>query len=291
MVMTAHRLGIVASLAVGLVAGWPVAAAPARIVSEGPALQFAATQLVVHSDRVGRDFLIKVSAPFAPVPAGETRPVIYALDGGYEIAGPMGWVLGGAGGMAQAYIVSVGYLPVDFGKRETDLSHRPYVDGGRTAPAGGGAFEAFLLDELRPLIEGRYPIDADQAVLFGHSLGGVFTANVLAAHPDAFRGYLIASPAVWTDPDLVERLAAAANRGGGRRVYVAVGGAEAPRMLDGERRLVEALTGPSSKLKVAGRVFEGGTHLSYYPMLIATAFPWLLPALRPDGSSGSKVGR
>jgi predicted alpha/beta superfamily hydrolase len=264
-------------LALTLAAASPVTASPARVISQGPALQYAATQYVVHSEQVGRDFLIKVSPPFAPVPAGQKRPVIYALDGGYEIAGPMGWVLGGAGGMAQAYIVSVGYLPSDFGMRDGDLAHHPYVDAGRKIQAGGAAFEAFLLDELRPLIEARYPIDADQAFLFGHSAGGLFVANVLAEHPNAFRGYLIASPSIWSDPTIVARVAAAAATGEGRRVYVAVGGAETPRMLDGERQLVAALTGPSSKLSVTSRVYEGGTHLSYYPTLISTAFPWFLP--------------
>jgi predicted alpha/beta superfamily hydrolase len=274
---------IAAVLGLALAVALPVAAtaSPARVVSQGPALQFAATQYVVHSERVGRDFLVKVSPPFAPVPSGQKRPVIYALDGGYEIAGPMGWVLGGAGGMAQAYIVSVGYLPSDFARRDGDLAHHPYADAGRNKHAGGAAFEAFLLDELRPLIEASYPIDADQAFLFGHSEGGLFAANVLAERPAAFRGYLIASPSIWMDPSIVNRVAAATKAGEGRRVYVAVGGAETPEMLDGERQLVAALTGQSSRLNVTSRVYEGGTHLSYYPMLVATAFPWLLPAAGP----------
>ena len=64
-----------------------VRATPAlpKIISEGPAVRAAAVRYVIHSDRVGRDFVIDVTPPFSPMTAGEKRPVIYALDGGYDV--------------------------------------------------------------------------------------------------------------------------------------------------------------------------------------------------------------
>jgi predicted alpha/beta superfamily hydrolase len=251
-----------------------------QVVSQGPAEQYAATQFVVHSKAVGRDFLIKVTPPFAPVPAGRRLPAIYVLDSGYELAGPVGWMLGGTSAMSQAWIVSIGDQPKDFPAnwRETDFAHVPIAEEGRPRrPAGGAAFEAFLLQELRPFIESRFGADPDQAFLFGHSLGGLFTATVFAEHPGAFRGYLIGSASIRLNPAVLKSVARAATQADGRRVYVAAGGAETARMLSDEKELVAALTGPGSKATVASHVYEGASHLSYYPQVVIDAFPWLLP--------------
>jgi predicted alpha/beta superfamily hydrolase len=97
-------------------------------------------------------------------------------------------------------------------------------DGTVAQGGGGAAFQAFLLEELRPYIETRYPIDPKAEVLFGHSLGGVFTANILARNPDAFAGYLIASPSVWADPTILARLKAVRDKAGQHRVFVGYGG-------------------------------------------------------------------
>jgi predicted alpha/beta superfamily hydrolase len=262
--------------ALALAVGWAGAAAALQVKSMAPATQLASTQFVLHSDKVGRDFLVKVTEPFSPIPKGELRPAIYALDGGYEIAGPMAWVLGGAGGMAQAFVVSVGYLPPDYHWREQDLTF-PRAGQPPAGPDGGPAFRAFLNDELRPFIRRRYPVNEAQAVLFGHSLGGAFATHVLAAAPDEYAGYLIASPSVWSDPGIVERLTANIGRTHARRIYLAVGGAETPRMLEGHRALAAALKAAPPAVQVTDRIYAGATHLSYYPALIAEAFPWLLP--------------
>ena len=249
-----------------------------RVVTEGPAVQLGATQFVVHSQRVGREFLVKVTPPFAPVPAGQTRPVIYALDGGYEVAGPIGWVLGGSGGMAQAWVVSVGYLPPDYHWRETDLAHVPVVQQNGVADgAGGEAFESFLTHELVPFIDSRFAADPGNAVLFGHSRGGLFAATVFAEHPQAFRGYIIASADIRRHPEVLKAVADAAQSAAGVRVYVAAGAAEPATVTDDEKALFAALTTPGSKATVMSRIYEGATHASYYPRLVIDAFAWLLP--------------
>jgi predicted alpha/beta superfamily hydrolase len=270
-----------ALIAVFILAGGPAAALP-RVVSEGPAVQYGATQFVIHSERLGRDFLIKVTPPFAPVPKGETRPVIYVLDGGYELAGPVGWMLGGSGAMAQAYIVSVSQMPTEFALRDGDLNFKPYVQDGRETPARGALFEAFLLDELEPFIAARFPADPTRAYLFGHSAGGLFGAEVFAAHPDAFQGYILASPGLRHDPDILVRVAQASRTTKGARIFLAVGGAEPQPQRDDEAHLAAALSLPGARVTLARRTYESATHLSYYPRLVVDAFPWLLPAAKPQ---------
>jgi hypothetical protein len=71
---------------------------------------------------------------------------------------------------------------------------------GADRNGGADAFLAFLVDQLKPQIVARYPDTAGGAeVLFGHSLGGLFTANALLTRPDAFSAYIVGSPSLWWD--------------------------------------------------------------------------------------------
>jgi predicted alpha/beta superfamily hydrolase len=253
------------------------ARAELKIVDSGPAQQFDVQRLVVHSDRIDRDFLIEVTSPRTPILPGQKMPAIYALDMGYWIAGPVGRMLSSAGAMRPAYIVAIGYLPGQEKARNVDLVHPRFVRSGETFGGGGAAFEAVLLDEIRPLLEARFPLDPTRSYLFGHSFGGMFAAEVLADRPDAFAGYLIASPTVLEDETIAARLKAAARKGGGRRVYLAWGGAEVDRITKAGDLIARTLREPGSGFQVRREVYDRETHGSYYPRLVVDAFPWLLP--------------
>jgi predicted alpha/beta superfamily hydrolase len=278
------RNGLVALAALAL--AFPAFAAPPtlRVVSEGPAPQRRAVQLIVHSERAGRDFQVQITAPGTPpILPGQTAPAIYVLDGGYDIAGPTGWLLGGAGTMAPAYVIAIGYPPGSPSTRERDLLFAPGTrPNGTVAKGGGGAgFRAFLLEELKPFMEARYPLDPKSAVLFGHSLSGIFTANILADSPEAFSGYLIASPSLWADPSVIDRLKTVAARASGRKVFVAWGAKEDPYMVDGGEKISAALSSAPERLILKTKAFEGETHISYYPLVMPAALPFLLPRAQP----------
>jgi len=257
-----------------------------------------ARRFVVHSAVVGRDFVVVVSRPpiFASwvspdlKAAGSNQPAqklpaIYALDAGYRVAGPLAQMMAGVGTMSPAYVVSVGYGEGQPDRHNTDLLHRAVTEGGVTYGGGGARFLAFLTEELRPFLEAKYPLDPHRAILFGHSFGGLFAANVLAESPGAFDGYVIGSPSVWMDPQVLAGLARV-TRGKERRVFVAVGEQEETRMVDGANQLAAILTAAPSAFKVESRVFAGEGHISYYPLLIQAAFPWLVP---PPGAERRAV--
>ena len=271
---------------------WMIAAAayaqPAalRIVSEGPDAPAGAHRFVVRSDRVGRDFVVVVSAPSGPfVQPGRKVAAIFALDGGYGVAGPIGQLMTWSGTMSPAYVVSVGYPDGQAAGRDTDLLFRPTVRDGVTIGGGGAAFEAFLTADLRPFLEARYPLDPTKAVLFGHSYGGLFAANVLAQTPSVFAGYIIASPSVVADPQALAGLAQAASKGEGQRVYVAVGEREDVGMVDGVKRVAAILAAPGSTFTVESHVFAGESHIGYYPQLVPAAFAWILPPPAPPAAT------
>ena len=268
---------VVACLVLALFGESALAAEPSPlVVSEGPAIQMATLQYVLRSARTGRTYVIKVTSPFGPVRAGEKRPVVYALDGGYEVAGPIAWVVAGAQGMRQSYVVSVGYLPADYHWREPDLAFRAYSDEARKIDSGAPAFRSFLNDELRPFLAGRLPIDDRQAILVGHSAGALFAANILVDNPGEYAGYVIASPAIWTDPSILDRLRAGVSKLRRVKIYVAIGGDETPDMLADARKFRAILSSADSSVALRSETFEGATHLSYYPAMVASALPWML---------------
>jgi predicted alpha/beta superfamily hydrolase len=264
----------VVALGLSLTLAVPGLAAPLKVVSTGLAAKMATEQLVVHSVLLDRDVLIEVTRPFTPLTAGQHVPAVYVLDGGYEFAGLEGWLLGGSGGMAEAYIVTVGYKPADYAKRDGDLTTQSVARGGKVELGRALAYRAFLMTELRPFIEARYPVDPSQAVLVGHSSGGSFAAALFADEPGAFSAYVIGSPAVWNEPTLVARVAT--SMAGRERVYIAVGGNEEARMQQAATRLTEAFQ-KHDGLPVRSQVFAGATHLSYYPQLIAEGLAFVLP--------------
>src|SRR5262249_27581019 len=127
----------------------------------------ASEQFVLHSKAVDQDYLIQVAKPFALGPSDPTLPfpVVYITDG----ANPFGPAASSARtfpleGLAQSdYVVAIGYPtenPLEIGAlRQRDLVHTAVDPSVLKTPLGGKAFEAFLLEELRPLIESRYPVD------------------------------------------------------------------------------------------------------------------------------------
>lgn len=263
----------------------PVLAQDLTLVSESPAVQAGAVQLIVRSRRMDRDYLIEVTTPARPpVLPGQKAAVVYALDGGWRVAGPSGWLLGGGGAMLPAYVVAVGYPSGQPNTREADLLFRPGTRPDGTVARGGkaDAFTAFLLEELRPFIEARYPVDPRRSVLVGHSLSGLYTANLLVDRPDAFAGYLIASPSVWADPGVVERLSALRTADNRPRVFLAYGEREDDYMIEGGQRVAMALSTDPSRFDLKVQPFAGEGHITYYPALMSAALPFLLPRQAPQ---------
>jgi predicted alpha/beta superfamily hydrolase len=76
-----------------------------------------------------------------------------------------------------------------------------------TGPAGGAdKFLSFIADELLPTIDRNYRT-RPYRVLIGHSLGGLFAVYALLNRPEVFRGYLVSSPSLWWDDQVLVRAA------------------------------------------------------------------------------------
>lgn len=243
---------------------------------------------VMTSAHTGREYVIRVSAPMTPLAPGERAPIVYVTDGN--------WYFGMATEIVRldemqaligpAYVVAIGYPDTEVkdivAKRAIDLVHTRARGPHGMMGSDGAAFLDFLTDELRPFVEARTLADPERAVLAGQSLGGLFAANVLLHEPEAFSGYLIGSPSVWADKALLET-ARGFTAGTGQRVFVGVGGAEAPNMVEGAADLAAALSAPSTGLRVEHGELATLTHTSMLGAWFAKGLHYVLPR---DGVAG-----
>ena len=209
-------------------------------------LQAPVDQFELPHPRGDGSFRISV-ARVAHVPEGAKVPVLYLLDAdvGFALAAEIARMRGIMGLQPTAMVVGIGYGVdlLEFAKLRTADLTPPLSEAGRAALGGmtsfigeqdGGAdaFLSFLTDTLAPEIGRRYPeASPDDRILFGHSLGGLFTAYALLTQPSAFRTFLINSPSLWGDgfaikghlPAFAEKIATIESK---PRVLIGVGGRE-----------------------------------------------------------------
>lgn len=75
--------------------------------------------------------------------------------------------------------------------RNRDLS--PSIIEGTSDPGGGDNFLNFFENELIPYLDNNFRT-SNYKVLFGHSLGGMFTNYTMLTRPELFNAYIVASP-------------------------------------------------------------------------------------------------
>jgi predicted alpha/beta superfamily hydrolase len=242
--------------------------------------QGGAETLVLHSDALGRDVTVDITAPDPVPPTRRPLPAVYVLDRGFLLTGQSARLLQRSGVMAPAFVVAI--ANDDPGAdRNRDFVHERLGQGQDAWGGGGGAYETFLVDELKPFIEAGYGADPQRSVLFGHSLGGLFAATVLVRHPKAFSAYLIASPSVWATPGLIEEARRMRPSSAATRVFIGWGDGEAADTIGPMRQLAQALAAPRTGLNVRDQEFEGQNHLSSFLLEAPAGLPFLLPADKP----------
>lgn len=243
-------------------------------------------QFVIHSNILGRDMLIQVVKPL--LPASGKLPAVYLLDGNLYTSFAINPMMGAVpGDYAPAYFIGVGYTEQNalhwFRQRTTDLIHAPNVamddpmlEGVRSG--GGALFQRFLVEEVRPAVESRYPIDPERTVLSGISLGGLFTTHVLLDAPGAFGAYLIGSPSIWAEPGLIAQARTARLRPG-TKIYVSAGASEDADQLASARALAAALRANPSGVAVTEWIVPNEGHAGFAPAFFSQALKTILPPL------------
>jgi predicted alpha/beta superfamily hydrolase len=129
---------------------------------------------------------------------GSTYPVIYLLDGDFTFHGVSGML----DFMANKGQLIPDVILVGIGDKGTDKYRQYMTPQGLTAPFKDGdsgkaeQFLSFLEKELKPHINNNYRT-ANNSILVGHSMGGLFVLNALFESPNSFEHFISMSPSVW----------------------------------------------------------------------------------------------
>lgn len=125
-------------------------------------------------------------------------PVIYLIDGDYTFHGMSGML----DFLANKAQLIPDVIVVAIADKGTEIYRQYMTPKGLTAPfkkedAGKAElFLSFLTEEVKPYINSNYRV-ADNAILVGHSMGGLFVLNALFEAPNAFEHFVSMSPSVW----------------------------------------------------------------------------------------------
>jgi hypothetical protein len=263
----------------------------AALESIGPTVVRGAESFLLKAAHIDQTFQIDV---FAPPAAKEPLPVLYVTDASFGFGAVVQAIslMQMTRELPQMVVVGIGY-PASVSAKEIgglrfrdfcavdDLQYRQIVRATMPPdemppamePGGAAAFLGFIDDELKPLIEARYPIDTADQTHAGMSLGGLFALYGLFAAPKSFRRVIALSPSIWWGSRAIlatEAAFAAANKDLPVNLFLSIGALEeiafpVAKMVSNLYELDAALRGRKYPgLRQAMEVFPQETHNSVY---------------------------
>ena len=152
----------------------------------------------VNSEAVGRGYHIYVRLPAGYEETDQDYPTLYLLDGGniFPMLAPYYQYLNFGEEVPEMIIVGISYGSDTFeggNLRSTDFTA---PSEARERWGGAPRFQAFLRDELFPIIENGYRSNENRRIVFGQSLGGQFVLYTALTQPKLFSAHIASNPAL-----------------------------------------------------------------------------------------------
>jgi predicted alpha/beta superfamily hydrolase len=195
------------------------------------------TDFLIESKEKNKTYRIWVQLPEGYQNTGQSYATLYVLDpDDASVAGNSNffYIAKKCQRLSQSLgtkgVIVVGIRLGDY--REVDYTPTKFNTTGFSGEGGGEAFMNFVKRELIPRIEKDYraaPI-REQRGIIGHSLGGLCGAYAFAKHNEAFGNYLLLSPSLMYDDEIVlqyEQQTRNDIKNRPQLVYLGVGGTEA----------------------------------------------------------------
>ena len=146
----------------------------------------------------GKPYHLLVRLPVGYDESDTQYPTIYILDGGalYPMLSAYYNYLRNGEDAPDLMLVGVSYGTNDW-QNGNDRNHDYTAPSDEREYYGGAAeFQAFLADDVMPLIEDHYRSHPQRRVIFGQSLGGQFVLYTAQTRPDLFWGHIASNPAL-----------------------------------------------------------------------------------------------
>jgi len=295
------RVGVAAMAVLGALISAPLAANPQLALIPGARANMEVLETRrVRSQAFDYEHAVTIALPASYRAQPERRyPVLWVLDDPLMtrnavatvdllVSGNMipEMIVIGVGSPSEEGLAGVGRRIVEFSppgegfaapglNKQAMRSVAPFPPYPHRAPE----FLAFLGDELRPSLATEFRF-ADDHILHGHSLGGLFAGYALFARPDLFDRMIIGSPAMANVDDAVFKLEAAfakTNTALDVDLFVGAGGEEgnewflnAGGILSGTARFVETMSLRGYEgLTIKSRIYEGENHYTVVPRIMS----------------------
>lgn len=226
----------------------------------------------------GRDFDIPIYVPQEYHTSTSRYPVLYDLNSFFCFTYDCGTVELFARNSAMPNMIVVGVPALPNGYVPTPFEER------KENPTGAELSIKFLKTELLPLIENNYRTNKFN-ILYGHSVGGLFTMYTLFNYPELFTAYIAGSPWFQTNDQYwlknIEKMAVQ-RKLAQKFLFMTVGNQEADLTLETYRGLEKWMHGQSFDGLVWKSAWVEGNHGSMvgrniYDGLIFIFSDWQLP--------------
>jgi predicted alpha/beta superfamily hydrolase len=255
----------------------------------------------------GRGYRVLVGMP-PGYDKEKAYPVLYVLEGNVYFATATEAMARQAQfrNTIPALVIGIGYPSDDTAvstvRRWLDLTPTPSTDPNEKRPTGGADdFLRMIDEEVKPLVASRYKIDVSRQALWGHSIGGLTVLRALLRRPESFSTYLISTPSIWWDEQVVLRDEAPFGKGmsaagAGLRILVTSAGEEQYRGEDAKRLAEATRYGMIDKaselaarlgkinpdrLSVQRYLLEGETHISVSHAALTRSLRFAFPYAQP----------
>ena len=208
----------------------------------------------------GANYPIKVALPQNYNPS-EKYSTIYVLDGedNFSYVANNCKEISANYGTKNIIVVAIGYgNDRSFDYTPTKADH----DGG-----GAEKFVLFIQNELIPKMENEFSADTTRAsrIILGHSFGGLLAAYVFTNHNGAFGNYLMLSPSIWYDNEIILKLEKEyrdLNKNAKQLVFLGLGSLESNgRMLAPFEAFYQILRNNYPSLNLAKKIQQQLDHL------------------------------
>ncbi|MDQ3552828.1 MAG: esterase family protein, partial [Chloroflexota bacterium] len=179
-----------------------VAATTVTSALDGGGPQPGVNDVTIRSGALGRDMPAQVFVP-RDVDTATTHPVLYLFHGRY--GSERGW-MGGRFGQEGVGVHDIAQGLIDEGRIPPLIIVSALIDDsyGVDSPPSDegydhGPYERYIMDDLLPAIEARFPVSADPAdrAIGGLSMGGFAALHAAFRYPERFGGVAGVSPAVF----------------------------------------------------------------------------------------------
>ncbi|MEH6551677.1 MAG: alpha/beta hydrolase-fold protein [Pseudomonadales bacterium] len=211
-------------------------------------------------------------------------PVIYLTDAWYSfqiVSGATRFPMN-SGVMEEAIIVGISYSKGSRGSSSRIRDYTPTKAADWKSATGNAAGHAeFIRSTVFPYIESNYRASKEERTFVGNSLGGLFGTHILLTEPDMFSSYIIGSPSVWFDDNVIlSQAATPADKS--VKVYLSVGSLETPDyggkqdMVAGAKALAEKLSKNSVlNIELKFSIISDAYHDTAFPTTAIQGLDWI----------------